>query len=149
MRTILLSVLVGLLVLPATAQDSANQDSVFEGTWTQETDDPELMLEIEPAFRADTLRLTLMGPHSPPAVERETIECLITDRPSRLEILTCPKTTLSRTSPPSQTTLYLPPESEAREGLQKVARKFADDVERKGNSLVVGSEERYRLVKRE
>jgi hypothetical protein len=150
MRASLFSILIGLLVLPATAQDSADQDHSLEGIWSHESENPELTLEIASGISSDTLRLTLMGSHSPTLIERETIECLIANPSSgRLEILRCPKTTLSRTSPPSQTTLDLPPESEAREGLQTLVQKITAGIERSGNSLVLGSEEQYRLVKQE
>lgn len=151
MRTLLLSILACFLVLPAIGQDSAQQlDSAFDGTWADANDDPQIMLEIESSFRADTLRLTLMGSHAPRAVEKEVIECLVEDHTSgRIEILTCPSTTLMRTSPPSDTTLHFSKETLAREGLVERARRFANDVERKGNSLVMGQQERYRLVRRE
>lgn len=150
MRPILLSIFIGLLALPATAQDSATEEESLEGTWSHESENPEVILEITSGISSDTLRLTLMGSQSPTLIERETIECLIGNSSSgRLEILVCPKTTLSRTSPLSQTTLDLPPESEAREGLQTLVQKITADIERNGNSLVLGSEKRYRLVKQE
>lgn len=151
MRTLLLSLLAGFLVLPALGQDSARQlESAVDGTWADANEDPKIMLEIESSFRTDTLRLTLMGSHAPPAVEEETIECLVERHDSgRIEILTCPSTTLKRTSPPSDTTLHLAKESLAREGLVERARTFAENVERKGNSLVMGQQDRYRLVRRE
>jgi len=151
MRTFFLSLLAGLLVLPVHAQDAADQGQSFvEGTWAHANDDPDLMLEVTSSFRADTLRLTLMGAHAPPAVERETIECVIEGHSTgRLEIITCPQTTLSRTSPPSDTTLHFAPETDARQGLLVRAKQFAQNAERQGNSLVVGTEERYKLVKRD
>jgi hypothetical protein len=151
MRPLLLSLLVGALVLPAQAQDSVNQWRTFlEGTWAQDAENPEFVVEIEHAPAADTLYLRLMGSNASPLVHQETIECLLKPTASgQLAIQTCPSLTITRTAPPSETTLRLPPESEAREGLQQLAKTFAGEAARSNESLMVGTNQRYRLVKRD
>lgn len=149
MRTILFSVLVGLVVLPARGQNAVEQwRSFLEGTWTPEETTSELILEIESGTSVDTLRLNLLGSHAPFPFQKETIQCLLQPKTAgQLTIMNCPQTTLSRAVPPTDTTLYFSPDSKARRGLRKRVQEFAGEAKRVGDSLVVGTEKRYRLGK--
>ncbi len=149
MRTILFSILVGLVVLPARGQDAVERwRSFLEGTWAAEETESELVLEFESGVSVDTLRLSLSGPHAPFPFKRETIECLLQIKTAGgLTVTDCPRTTLARALPPRDTTLHLPSKSEERLGLRLRAEEFAGEAKRVGDSLVVGPEAQYRLGK--
>lgn len=151
MRNLLLSLLLGLIVLPAQGQDFVKQwRSFVEGTWAAEQQSPDVVLEIETTADANTdlLRLTLRGSHSPKSFDRETITCRVEWRVAgQLTIQECPQTTLSSTSPSRTLTLQFAPGTKAHHGLLKIAKKFTGQARRAGESLIVGTEKRYRLRK--
>lgn len=149
MRTILLTLLIAVQALPALAQNDADEwRSFLAGSWTHADASPELYVEIDTTTGSDTLRLKLLGRYAPPGVNRETIECTLNwPRNRRFSLSECPQTTLVRTVPPRDSTLRFHPQSKEGRGLRRVVQQFTSNPERRNDTLTVGREERFRLVK--
>lgn len=150
MRAVLLTLLTAVLALPAAAQSNVDEwRSALAGTWAETDDVPDLRLTVDTTAEADTLRLKVAGSHAPAGVDHETIVCTLRWPAARaLLIRGCFRTTLSRKAPPRDVTLRFPPQSQAGRGLRDVTRRLVGNPERSGDSLTVGIEERFRLVKK-
>jgi hypothetical protein len=150
MRTVFLTLLTAALALPTLGQSDVDAwRSALAGSWQQVGDAPELRLVIDTTTtEADTLRLHLMGQQAPPGVHRETITCTLHwPAANQLSVTDCPQTTLSRKAPPRDTTLTFHPQSNEGRALQRVAQQFTTNAKQSGDSLSVGTEERFHLVR--
>lgn len=146
---LLLTLLSAPLALSALGQGNAAQRrSAVAGTWVHQDDPSELRLEIDTSATADTLRLILAGHHTSEGVHRETIVCVLDGFSSEpLSISYCPQTTLARKAPPRDSSLRLEPQSKAERGLRRIVEQFVETPVQSGDSLAVGAEERFWLVR--
>lgn len=149
MRTVFLVLLTIVIAVPAAGQNDIDERrSALSGTWVQAGDAPELRLTIDTATATDTLRLRLTGRRAPPSVYAETIVCALGESKAQsLPLTVCPRTTLTRKAPPRDVTLRFQPRSKPERGLRQVTHRFTSDPRPKNDTLTVGSDERFRLVK--
>lgn len=149
MRTAFLVLLTVVFAVPAAGQNDINEwRSALPGTWVQAGDTPELRLTIDTTAANDSLRLRLAGRHAPPSVQAETIVCrLDASNVQSLSLTVCPQTTLSRKAPPRDVKLRFQPRSKPERGLRQVVHRFTSDPQQSDDTLSVGSNERFRLVK--
>lgn len=149
MRTAFLLLLTTALALPGLGQSDVDEwRNALAGSWQQAGEAPELRLSIDTTTESDTLRLHLMRRKAPPGVHRETITCALHwPTANQISVTGCPQTTLSRKAPPRDTTLTFHPQSKEGRALRRVVQQFTSNAERRGDSLSVGTEERFQLVR--